>query len=632
MHYLCPNQIYVSMKKLLPFIFLMGCIATAIVSCQKQRSNSEWLRLADEQVYKDVDSLKTLLSNVKRPLELKGEERLLYGWLLGYQHYCKDASMVEDSLVVPAADAYINSSDTARKFMSYQLKADYLKWIGNPHEALAVLDEGTRLAEQMKDTLWIKELQVRAGRIYCFVLKDYPSCTNIFRWLITLMDDPGICFSLGLSMAFEKNDSFPYYMSKAADLSLMRGDTTHAIFILRNMASASTYTAQNKKFVVETIRRILSLVKESTQESKLEARQSTLLFSYESIIDGFLHLKQLDSAQYYIDKYWELDSTYKFNQLSSYNSINTCQALIDYTRTGTFDLSKAFHYNDSIYRNFADHRNMNRQYSSSNKQLTADALELIVERQKTQLSLMVVLVVAMGLTMGIIVVVWLYRRKLQRVKKQVCGYILLQQENEKLIGHNERIIRELKHQMAIEGEQAHEQIEEQRNALELLQKQTEELRDENRGLQQRIEKYKHQPSEEEIRKLRESASRMHQLEERERELTAELANNNDLMRKLRENPKFLGAAEWKKLESITNRIYNNFTHRLKTQYGHLTEVDIQFCILLKLRFTVSQIAILTATSPSSVSVQKNRLKKRLLQKDEHLFEDGQTLDMYLWVY
>ena len=309
MHYLCPNQIFVSMKQLLPFIFLMGCIATAIVSCQKQRSNSEWLRLADEQVYKDVDSLKTLLSNVKRPLELKGEERLLYGWLLGYQHYCKDASMVEDSLVVPAADAYINSSDTARKFMSYQLKADYLKWIGKPREALAVLDEGTRLAEQMKDTLWIKELQVRAGRIYCFVLKDYPSCTNIFRWLITLMDDPGICYSLGLSMAFEKNDSFPYYMSKAADLSLMRGDTTHAIFILRNMASASTYTAQNKKFVVETVRRILSLVKENSQESKLEARQSTLLFSYESIIDGFLHLKQLESAQHNIDKCWGLDST-----------------------------------------------------------------------------------------------------------------------------------------------------------------------------------------------------------------------------------------------------------------------------------------------------------------------------------
>ena len=125
---------------------------------------------------------------------------------------------------------------------------------------------------------------------------------------------------------------------------------------------------------------------------------------------------------------------------------------------------------------------------------------------------------------------------------------------------------------------------------------------------------------------------MHQLEERERELTAELANNNELMRKLREKPKFLGVAEWKKLEDITNRVYNHFTTRLKSEFENLTEVDVQLCILLKLRFTVSQIAILTATSPSSVSVQKNRLKKRLLQKDEHLFEEGQTLDMYLWMY
>ena len=79
-------------------------------------------------------------------------------------------------------------------------------------------------------------------------------------------------------------------------------------------------------------------------------------------------------------------------------------------------------------------------------------------------------------------------------------------------------------------------------------------------------------------------------------------------------------------------MYNRFTERIKLQYPHLTEVDIQLCILLKLRFTVSQIAILTATSSSSVSVQKNRLKKRLLQKDESLFENGQTLDMYLWMY
>lgn len=619
------------MRKLLLWIGIWACVQVAVTSCQQKRSNTEWIRLADEQVYRNVDSIKTLLAKVHRPLELQGEERLLYGWLMGYMHYRKDASMVEDSLAALAADAYIASEDTTRKLMSYQLKGDYLKWIGKPHEALAVLDEGTRLAEQMKDTLWIKELQVRAGRIYCFVLKDYPSCTNIFRRLVTLTDDPGICFSLGLSMAFEELDSFPYYMNKAADLFLQQKDTTQAIFILRNMVSASTYTAQSKEFVIETVRRILALEKFPRSGQRLESRNSTLSFSYESAIDAFLHLKQLDSAQYYIDKFWELNLEDKHNHWASLIALSTYQALVDYTRKGTFDISKAFHYFDSIYRKNADDRQTSRQLNSSNKQLTADALELIVERQKTQLSLTIVLLVAVSLAMGIVIIVNLYRRKLRISREQINGFILAREKNESIIRRNEQVITQLKEQIA-DGQEAQEQLEESKAALASLQQQTETLRNENTSLQQRIERYKHQPSEEEIATLKANANRMHLLEERERELTAELANNNELMRKLRESPKFLGAAEWKKLEGVTNRIYNRFTERIKTQYSHLTEVDIQLCILLKLRFTVSQISILTATSPSSVSVQKNRLKKRLLQKDEHLFDNGQTLDMYLWLY
>ena len=619
------------MRKLLLWIGIWACVQVAFTSCQRKRSNTEWIRLADEQVYRNVDSIKTLLAKVHRPLELKGKERLLYGWLMGYMHYHKDASMVEDSLAALAADAYIASEDTTRKLMSYQLKGDYLKWIGKPHEALAVLDEGTRLAEQMKDTLWIKELQVRAGRIYCFVLKDYPSCTNIFRRLVTLTDDPGICFSLGLSMAFEELDSFPYYMNKAADLFLQQKDTTQAIFILRNMVSASTYTAQSKEFVIKTVRRILALEKFPRSGQRLESRNSTLSFSYESAIDAFLHLKQLDSAQYYIDKFWELNLEDKHNHWASLIALSTYQALVDYTRKGTFDISKAFHYFDSIYRKNADDRQTSRQLSSSNKQLTADALELIVERQKTQLSLTLVLLVAVSLAMGIVIIVNLYRRKLRISREQINGFILAREKNESIIRRNEQVIVHLQEQIA-DGQEAQEQLEESKAALASLQQQTETLRNENTSLQQRIERYKHQPSEEEIATLKANANRMHLLEERERELTAELANNNELMRKLRESPKFLGAAEWKKLEGVTNRIYNRFTERIKTQYSHLTEVDIQLCILLKLRFTVSQISILTATSPSSVSVQKNRLKKRLLQKDEHLFDNGQTLDMYLWLY
>lgn len=124
-----------------------------------------------------------------------------------------------------------------------------------------------------------------------------------------------------------------------------------------------------------------------------------------------------------------------------------------------------------------------------------------------------------------------------------------------------------------------------------------------------------------------------ELEERVRELTVELVDNHEFIWKLRENPIYLEVDGWKRLEEVTNKIYKNYTQRLKDEFPLLTELDIQFCIMLKLQFTISQIASITAVSSSSVSVQKNRLKKRLLQTNPHLFDDNnRTLDSFLLDY
>jgi hypothetical protein len=339
--------------------------------------------------------------------------------------------------------------------MSYQLKGDYLKWQNKPHEALAVLDEGTRLAEQMKDTFWIKELQVSAGRIYCFVLNDYPSCTNIFRRLVTLTDDPMICYSLGLAMAFEKNDSSAYYMSRAADLCLMEKDTTRTVFILRNWLSSYVYSNNQKEDAIKIAHRILPLVKGIKKENDLESPYNVLSNTYETLINSFLHLGQLDSAQYYINKSWEICKPERYYYLGSLNLLTTYQALIDYTRHGTFDVFEAFRYNDSLFNDILSKRSTIKQVQTSNKQLTADSLELIVERQKTQLSLLVVLLVAVSLAMSIVIVVNLYRRKLRISREQINGFILAREKNESIIRRNEQVIAHLQEQIA-DGQEAQE--------------------------------------------------------------------------------------------------------------------------------------------------------------------------------
>lgn len=614
------------MRKSIYIILLLGCVLPSFFSCGPQYSNSDWIRLADEQVGKSTDSLKVLLNQVKRPLELQGEDRLLYGWLSGYVHAKKGTSMVEDSLLIPLADGYIANKDTTRKLLSYWMKAWYVSWLEKHDEAFALYEKGFQKARELKDTFWMQEMLMEQGRMYRFVWQDYPKCTDIFRRMVAIKEKPVEVYSLGLAMALEKNDSAVYWMNRAAELSMQEKDTAQAIFFLRNMMETQVHALNTHRDAIQTAQRLIG------ENERLHLNDNLLVLAcYESIIESYLKLGDLDAAQHSLNLADSMAQIVDSKNPATKNMLSLYQALIDYTRNRHFDLNDMLQYNVLLYEKILDERKNIRQFKNSNEQLTADALEMIVEQQRTQISLMFVLLVAFVLAMSIIIVVNLYRRKLRKSKEQINGFILIQQKNEGIIRHNEQMIADLQAQMA-DGQEAQEQLEESKAALLALQRHTEALRNENIGLQRRIEKYKHQPSEEEIEKLRANANRMHQLEERERELTAELANNNELMRKLREKPKFLGEAEWKKLADITNRVYNRFTERIKSQYPHLTEVDIQLCILLKLRFTVSQIAILTATSPSSVSVQKNRLKKRLLQADEHLFDNGQTLDMYWWMY
>ena len=614
------------MRKSIYIILLLGCVLPSFFSCGPQYSNSDWIRMANEQVGKSTDSLKVLLNQVKRPLELQGEDRLLYGWLSGYVHAKKGTSMVEDSLLIPLADSYIADKDTTRKLLSYWMKARYVSWLEKHDEAFALYEEGLQKARELKDTFWMQEMLMEQGRMYRFVWQDYPKCTDIFRRMVAIKEKPVEVYSLGLAMALEKNDSAVYWMNRAAELSMQEKDTAQAIFFLRNMMETQAHALNTHRDAIQTAQRLIG------ENERLHLNDNLLVLAcYESIVESYLKLGDLDAAQHSLNLADSMAQIVDPQKPATKNMLSLYQALIDYTRNRHFDLNDMLQYNVLLYEKILDERKNIRQFKNSNEQLTADALEMIVEQQRTQISLMFVLLVAFVLAMSIIIVVNLYRRKLRKSKEQINGFILVQQKNEGIIRHNEQMIADLQAQMA-DGQEAQEQLEESKAALLALQRHTEALRNENIGLQQRIEKYKHQPSEEEIEKLRANANRMHQLEERERELTAELANNNELMRKLREKPKFLGEAEWKKLADITNRVYNRFTERIKSQYPHLTEVDIQLCILLKLRFTVSQIAILTATSPSSVSVQKNRLKKRLLQADEHLFDNGQTLDMYWWMY
>ena len=119
------------------------------------------------------------------------------------------------------------------------------------------------------------------------------------------------------------------------------------------------------------------------------------------------------------------------------------------------------------------------------------------------------------------------------------------------------------------------------------------------------------------------------MEAREQELSHALTNDTELMQRLRREPKFLGEEDWEKLKAVTDRVYNGFIIRLHEHCPQLSEVYIRYCVLIKLGFTVSQIGILMAVAPSSVSQQKSRIKKRLQQAEGCTLAEGESLDEWL---
>ena len=135
--------------------------------------------------------------------------------------------------------------------------------------------------------------------------------------------------------------------------------------------------------------------------------------------------------------------------------------------------------------------------------------------------------------------------------------------------------------------------------------------------------------EEEKAHVEEVTGRLLDIEGREYELRHALTNDTELMQRLRKEPKFLDDSEWEKLKAVVDDVYKDFTVRLHERFPQLSEVYIRYCILIKLRFTVSQIAILMAVAPSSVFQQKSRIKKRLLQTEGFVFGEGETLDEWI---
>lgn len=362
--------------KRLPFLgclFVMLCFAAC-----RQTDAVRLLRMADEQVGMSSDSVRSLLMQIEKPSQLLGEDRLLYGWLWAYVHYAWGSSMVEDTLVVRAADDYIARRDTDRLLLSYLLKAKYLYWIDRNEYSVALLDTGLTEALALRDTnKAVDMLQLQAYQ-YTYVWKDYPRTVNAYRRALQLKETAGLCFSQGLAMGLMHDDSADYYLNRSVELGLQNKDTASVIHFLRNYAQYQSYLGNDNTGAIATVRRLNALLGEKYYFQKA--------MGYTVLVESFLKEGHLDSAQYYLDESRTLAMRNgKF--VTSENLFATYQALIDYTRHRTFDILDVARYNDSIWNALSAMHSTIGSKEQSKESLSQANLLLVIERQQMQLTL-----------------------------------------------------------------------------------------------------------------------------------------------------------------------------------------------------------------------------------------------------
>lgn len=204
-------------------------------------------------------------------------------------------------------------------------------------------------------------------------------------------------------------------------------------------------------------------------------------------------------------------------------------------------------------------------------------------------------------------------------------YLIDLSENEQRLHNNERERAELEECLS-EMSLTDEEREEVQCSLTNLMEHGSRLSEENEALCTRLKDYEERSVPRELELLMKESERARQLDGQVQALTSALIDGDEVVEQLRSHPKFLTDGQWAYLQKLTDRVYKGASERLALRFPQLTPADNQLCLLIRLGFSNAQIAAFTAVSSSSVSQQKFRLKKRMIQAEKGLFTEGETLE------
>lgn len=615
------------MRKITHYILYILIAFAALLNIQcignvKEKTPLPELVHAESVMFDHPDSALHILEDMPMPSARRDKENhALWCLLVTQAQYKRMMKIPSDSLVRIAYDYYKPTDNARRKAMSALYMGDINYELRNIEEAMQYYLEGKTEVEKTDDYKTGYLVMVSLCRLYLYRdFADYAleACRKAYDYAVK---DSNKRYQLASLKFMARCYCISDSLSKAID-------TYHK-------CSELTLELELENYYYDIQSEIALVYKNKGDiEKSLEIIKSFPIKYQPALLTGknYYLLGQQDSAYIYLN---EALKTYNiYTKASAYEYLYKLADTPQYRKYLKTYCDSLLFYNDSIIA------------IDKGKEIIAykekyDHQKLITEQQRLKLekadAQRLLFIITICLIVVIAVVAYLYQKRLVRKEttirkqsEQLQDYMLQLHEYETRLMQNNRYMEELQEQLSGQ-EMNSEELHEYREQIDSLQVENSRLSEKINSLQHHINDYssKLDKARREADKFRNLSEENLYLKQRERVLADYVADNDRLVKELREKCRVLENKEWEALEDVCESVYGNFITRLQSFCPTLTKQELHLCVLIRLRFGNAQLATIFAVSPASISQKKFRLKKHISESLKNGLPEEMTLDRWI---
>ena len=610
-----------------------------VLSCTNTHTESSPTLLpelaeAENCMYAYPDSALHILEKMTPPKAADKYQYATWCLLLSQAKIKNYIELESDSLISIGYKYFQQKENPQRKALAGYLEGIYYN--DEKHDAETALKyylEAATEIEKTKDYQLAHLIYAGIGDIYVYrslvdyaitafqKAYDFAKSSNNKVYISSALSYLGRAYSIKPDV----NKSISYYKD-ALDVARKADDKISVTIALNELAVVCAAYSKDYKQALEYALEALHINKD--KES---------LPNYLTVGDIYRQLKMNDSAQYYLDKAATSDNIYTV--------CGAYQSLYYLNRTTPQNYAKAMTYCDKFYTCIDSITKIKHGKEIIAMKEKYDHEKLLNEKKTLQIENEKIIRNSLYILLFIVIIIacliFLYQRKLiqkertiQMQEEQLRIYSLRIHENEMQMAQNRVHIMQLSEQLAA-NEGLHETMMEQQNGLDELKRKNENLQKETILLQQNMAEYSQNMQgklKTQLTSFDVMAEENTRLRNREEFLYKLLIPYIKPLDSLIKSPKQLTIVQWAEVEENINKLYNNFTLRLKEQFPSFTNNDLQVCCLIKLRISVSNMAEILNISPASVSKRKQRIKEQIIKELGDNFDKSQLIDIWIWEY